>query len=134
MGRIRQHIPNFCSGLESQEIEFNSLTELMAIPWVKHWTDDEDFHRFSISNEHHLMAETHSGRRWRVVGYLTDYQLDLPKWTARTTEAPTSPRPTEVKDDRMRCGQRKSRTVGDINRDTEFQAEVDRRNLSPIIE
>ena len=134
MGRIRQHIPNFCSGLESQEIEFNNLAELMAIPWVKHWTDDEDFYRFSISNEHHLMAETDTGKKWWVVGYLTGYQLDLPKWTARATEAPTPPRPTEIKDDRIKMGQVKPRTIEDINRDMKFQAEMDRRNLSPIIE
>lgn len=132
--KIRKHIPNFCSGLESQEVEFNSLTELMAIPWVKQWTDDENFFRFSISNEHHLMAEMDAGKKWWVIGYLTDYQLDLPKWTARTTEAPTPPRPTEIKDDRMRCGQVKRRTVKDINRDIEFRAETDRKNLSPIIE
>ena len=77
--KIRQHIPNFCSGVEPQEIEFNNLAELMAISWVKCWTDDKEFHRFSISNGHHLMAETHTGEKWWVVGYLTDYQLDLPK-------------------------------------------------------
>ena len=77
--KIRQHISNFCSGIEPQEAEFDSLAELMAIPWVKQWTDDKDFFRFSISNEHHLMAEIHSGKKWWVVGYLTNYQLDLPK-------------------------------------------------------
>ena len=80
--KIRQHISNFCSGIEPREIEFNNLAELMAISWVKQWTDDKDFFRFSISDEHHLMAENHSGQKWWVVGYLTDYQLDLPKWTA----------------------------------------------------
>ena len=131
--KIRQHISNFCSGIEPREIEFNSLAELMAISWVKYWTDDENFFRFSISNEHHLMAETHAGEKWWVVGYLTNYQLDLPKWIAKVTKAPI-PRPTEIKDDRMRCGQVKRHTVDDINRDMKFQAERDRKNLCSVIE
>ena len=81
--KIRQHISNFCSGIEPQEAEFDSLAELMAISWVKQWTDDKGFFRFSISDEHHLMAEANSGKKWWVVGYLTDYQLGLPKWTAK---------------------------------------------------
>lgn len=95
--RIKQHIPNFCSGLEPQEVEFNNLAELMAIPWVKHWTDDKDFFRFSISDGRYLMAEAHTGRIWWVVGYLTDCQLDLPKHE-RVTAAPI-PRPTEIEHD-----------------------------------
>ena len=135
MGKIRQHIPNFCSGLDSQEIEFNNLAELMAIPWVKQWTDDKNFFRFSISDEHRLMAETHSGRKWWVIGFLTDCQLNLPEWVKHetTTTAPV-PRPTEIKDDRARMGQVKRDTIEDINRDIEFRAETNRKNLSPIIE
>ena len=130
--KIKQHILNFCSGLKPQEIEFNNLTELMAIPWVKHWTDDKDFYRFSISNEHHLMAEAHTGKIWWVVGFLTDYQLNLPEHV-KVVKTPI-PRPAEIKDDRMRCGQVKRRTAEDINRDWEFQTEMDRKRLSPIIE
>ena len=42
--------------------------------------------------------------------------------------------PTEVKDNRMRCGQRKSRTVKEIVYDMEFQIEIARKNLKPIVE
>ena len=49
------------------------------------------------------------------------------------TQAPI-PRPTEIKDDRIRSGQRKSRTIAEINYDIEFQAELNRKGLSPIIE
>ena len=50
------------------------------------------------------------------------------------TEIPTPPRPTEIKDDRARMGQVRRDTIEDINRNMEFQAEMDRKNLSPIIE
>lgn len=44
------------------------------------------------------------------------------------------PRPTETKDDRMKCGQRKSRTVKEIDYDIEFQLNCGRKNLRRIIE
>ena len=50
------------------------------------------------------------------------------------TRTPTPPRPTEIKDGRARMGQVKHDTIEDINRDMEFRAEMDRKNLSPIIE
>ena len=49
-------------------------------------------------------------------------------------KAPTPPRPTEIEHNRARMGQVKRRTVEDINRDMEFRAEMDRKNLSPIVE
>ncbi len=49
------------------------------------------------------------------------------------TTAPI-PRPTEIKHDRARMGQVKRRTLEEINHEIEFRAEMDRRNLSPIIE
>lgn len=82
MGRIKKNIPNFVSGIEPQEIEFNNLTELMAIPWVKQWADDENFFRFSVSDGCYLLAEVDAGKKWWVIGYLSDvldYQLDLPR-------------------------------------------------------
>ena len=44
------------------------------------------------------------------------------------------PRPTEIEYNRMKCGQRKSRTVKEINYDIEFQAKLDRKYLGRIIE
>ena len=44
------------------------------------------------------------------------------------------PRPTEVEHNRIRCGQRKSRTIEEINYDIEFQMKIDRENLRPTIE
>lgn len=44
------------------------------------------------------------------------------------------PRPTEIKHNRMRCGQRKFRTVEEIIYDMEFQLELERKNLGCVIE
>ena len=80
--KIKQHIPNYCSGIESQIDEFSNLKELKNIKWVNPRHEDENFYRFSIS-EKFLMAEYNEGYDWYVVGYL-DEPIDwLPKWEAK---------------------------------------------------
>lgn len=87
MTSIRQHIPNFVSGVDPETVEFKSLEELLAIPWVAQWaerTDGKDFHRFSQS-DNMLMAEYVEGYNWLVVGYLSE-PVDLPMWEAKRRE------------------------------------------------
>lgn len=87
MNRIQRHRPGFFEGFEEDTdvIEFVSVEELLAVPWIKAWAKDPGFRRFSISmppggeGNWLLMAEYDDGKRWFVVGYL-DKRVELPMW------------------------------------------------------
>ncbi len=81
MNGIRQHIPNFIGGVEPEVVAFETLEELLAIPWVSTWTKlgRRRFHRWAKS-EGCLMAEYSRGSYWLVIGYLKKPQkVDLPE-------------------------------------------------------
>lgn len=91
MNKIKQHIPNWVDGYEPEITEFNTLDELLAIPWVKKWTTIPEFYRFSASSDQsadrflvpemtHLMAELKQGREWWVVGLMKHNVPELPEW------------------------------------------------------
>lgn len=78
--RIVQHFPSYMD-FDAECIGFDTLDELMAIPWVKHFSTLKDFHRFSGGT--HLMAEMEDGYSWWAVGRLR-YPVDgLPTWEAK---------------------------------------------------
>lgn len=82
MNHIKQHLPAFVDG-EPKEADFNTTDELLAIPFVAAWTD-QDWKRFSMSDEL-LLAETKSGEHW-VVGFIREpAQVQLPAWAGRKT-------------------------------------------------
>ncbi len=82
---IKQHIPNFVSGIASVTWHFQGRDELLNIDFVKRWTG-EDFHQFSVADYYDcllLMAELDGGNKWYVVGYIrgiTKDDLGLPEW------------------------------------------------------
>lgn len=78
---IRQHIPNFVSGYEPETIKFNDTEELKNIEFVKHWSEGDDFFKYSLSGNH-LMAELNNGNTWWVIGTIKGdlNKVDLPKW------------------------------------------------------
>ena len=102
--KIKQHIPNACSGLEPAEAEFSNLEELLEIPFVKKFSMNpmpnmghepfELFKKYSISIYHDtcdlFMAEYIKDEKlhwdighW-VVGYLSKDCADilkLPIWS-----------------------------------------------------
>ena len=88
MASIKQHIPNYVSGVDPETVEFNTLSELLDISFVKHWRDwtDRSFHQYSVCEESWgtvLMAEYNNGTKWWVVGYLKDtnrVELGLLDW------------------------------------------------------
>lgn len=80
--RIRQYLPAFFVGFAPETAEFETLDELLAVPWVARCADGDLFHRFSVSGDH-LMAEQNEGRAWFVVGTFRDEApAGLPKWAA----------------------------------------------------
>lgn len=79
--KITRYFPNFCSGFDDPaiEAEFKDAESLLAIDWVKRWSNDPNFLRYSISSYSapdfvYLMAEFRKGwfgkRSWHVVGYV----------------------------------------------------------------
>jgi hypothetical protein len=88
MATIRQHIPNFVSGIDPVSVDFETIDDLMNIDFVKQWKRNE-FFQFSIApsgNGYHLMCELKNGTKWYVVGYLTgvgEDKFNLPLWKAK---------------------------------------------------
>ena len=85
MATIRQHIPNFVSGIDPVSVDFETIDDLINIEFVKQWKRN-DFFQFSIfpSGEYYiLMCELKNGTRRYVVGYITGIdgdKLNLPSW------------------------------------------------------
>lgn len=79
MNKIKQHIPGYVAGVKRRVAEFETLEQLLDIPWVKLMKDRPGFHRFSLSGDR-LMAEFQQGRLWFVVGYLDEPVEGLPVW------------------------------------------------------
>lgn len=76
---IRQHRPAFFEGFENETVPFDSLEELVKIPWITNFLKSPNFHQFSAS-DNMLMAEYRGGREWWVVGFLKNPVDGLPKW------------------------------------------------------
>lgn len=80
MNEIVQHIPDFVETVEPRiRSDFDSLAQLLEVPFVKGWADKSDFHRFSVEGVC-LIAELRGGRSWWVVGYLREPVSGLPEW------------------------------------------------------
>ncbi len=91
-----QYRPNFFSGFQQEENHFSNTKELLNIEWVKNFSNDNEFHRFSLSRDkdkyggkpqHTLMAEINNGFEWWVVAMIRDEDIsgidDLPEWKAK---------------------------------------------------
>lgn len=63
--------------------KFKTSADLMKIPWVKSFSEDPKFYRYSMDDES-LMAEYKKGRVWWVVGNIKDRSsVALPKWLSK---------------------------------------------------
>ncbi len=94
MNRIKRYYPNFCEGFPDEEATFGGVGELLAVDFVKSWSQHEGFHRYSqyaYAGQTKLLAEFDGGARWHVVGML-DAPLpdgELPHWKAPEKETST---------------------------------------------
>jgi hypothetical protein len=78
---IERYIPDAIEIDETDIVEFTTLQELLAIPFVAQFHRDVDFYRFSRlswGSLWALMAEFDQGRRWHLVGLMTGPPPDLP--------------------------------------------------------
>lgn len=72
-----KHIPNCVdTSDENPPVEFSTLDELLQIPFVKRFSKDENFYRYSINKEH-LIAEYNNGYSWWVIGKLGGVSTQL---------------------------------------------------------
>jgi hypothetical protein len=80
--RVRRYRPAFFSGFDDEEAPADTVEELLAIPWVHSWTEDENFHRLSVVDGM-LMAELNGGRTWWVIAMFDELgTFGLPAWEA----------------------------------------------------
>jgi len=80
MNRIIQHRPAYFSGFENEEHEFETISELLNIDFVKNFSDSKDFYKYSFEPDRlYLVAEYKEGKEWWVVGRL-DKPVELPAW------------------------------------------------------
>jgi hypothetical protein len=78
MNQIIQHIPNYCSGFTPEVAEFETVDELLNIPFVKH--HEKEGHSFQMSDLN-LMIVKDDESWWWVVGTVKfPDRVDLPKW------------------------------------------------------
>lgn len=90
MNKVKQRFPNFVYvPLEEWvESEFNTLEEFYNIDWIKKWSSDPRFHRFSVrkAQSHfrefslELMAEQNGGKDFYFIGRIVNSDIDLPTW------------------------------------------------------
>ena len=71
--KIKQHRPAYFTGFVDVVVEFSTREELFQIDFVKSFSSQKNFSRFSLSENygrHVLMAEFDDGYSWWVVGYI----------------------------------------------------------------
>lgn len=107
MNSIRRHIPGCCSdGDEPPEIvEFNTMEQLLSVPFVNSFSGGQRFHRYSLSRNH-LMAEYRDGKEWWVVGTLKYPVAGLPEWDRGIYECLENGKSIDIAgaDVKMSCG------------------------------
>jgi hypothetical protein len=84
MNHFIEHIPAFSSGIEPKEYEFNTLPELLAIPFIQHFINHQEkpFLRLSL-HENRLMAEFEEGLYF-VLGFIMHpEEILLPRFRLR---------------------------------------------------
>ena len=89
MPKISQYYPSFCDGFRVSTRKFNTTKELLRVPFVKKFSEDEDFSGYALEREEHdtettLMATYKKGKQWYVVGFINGKAstVNLPKWEA----------------------------------------------------
>jgi len=76
---LKQYRPAFFEGFENEMVEFSTVQELESIPFVKQHTSLPDHHCLSLTRDNTLMAESHGGDKWFVVGFISGGRPNLPQ-------------------------------------------------------
>ncbi len=85
MNKISKYAPSFSHATDHPAAEFETLEELLEIPWVKNWAEAPNFLRYAQSEDLHssaiLMADLQ--HNWWVIGTLDQPVAGMPKWVPR---------------------------------------------------
>jgi len=94
--RIKQYIPEYCSGIDKATHQFSNSTELLKAKWIQRYKIEPKFYRFSLArsgrelwNQYQsaLMVEFDKGYRWFVIGLIHEKNIscldDLPEWVSK---------------------------------------------------
>ena len=82
MNYFIQREPGFSDIGKPQRFEFNDLEELLNQNYIKSWSNNPKFYRYSLSDDM-LMCELDDGKAWWILGYIEHpEQLTLPRWVA----------------------------------------------------
>lgn len=87
--RIERYRPAFVTGFEDEYAEVQTFDELMDVEWIKSWSENKDFYRYSIcidktynknkqrTPSHNLMCELKNGAEWWVVAIIREENIDF---------------------------------------------------------
>jgi len=77
--KIKQHIPNFCDGLIPEKVEFETLDNLLNVPFVKQFSLYKGFKGYSVfkTPKQNLLIANYDNGEVYVVGYL-GREVNLP--------------------------------------------------------
>lgn len=70
--KFRFHIPAFMDVEPLPDAPYETIEELLKHQRVASWSTDPGFYRYSLCDGHRLMAELDGGKKWWVIGYLSD--------------------------------------------------------------
>lgn len=103
MNHFRQRIPNFCTGIDPIEFDFETQDELiytiLTHETLKHYAKGENFSHFAMS-DNFLMGVV-DGDYSKPIGYLDHSDgIDLPVWTDHLNFTPPNryPKPSPPMD------------------------------------
>jgi hypothetical protein len=99
---VRQYRPAFFEGFDTWEGEVDTVEELLALPFIKRWSENKAgpaFTRFSLSHyapevgQYNLMAELDNNREWWVIAILkaqADHPIvrEMPQWHSPGEKTP----------------------------------------------
>ena len=106
MNQIIQHIPNYFTGFTPEVAEFETVDELLNIPFVKH--HEKEGHSFQMSDLN-LMIVKDDESWWCVVGTVKfPDRVDLPKWETESMK-------------RMRLENERKKAVNEMQRLLKFR-------------
>lgn len=89
MGYIYRYKPTFVDFAddEKNKFHFESKQELLDIPFVKKFSEENNFVGYALSPDSKktaLMAVYDDGYKWWVIGFIEDVSgIDLPEWKSK---------------------------------------------------
>lgn len=78
---FKRHCPSFIESDPTEDVEYNSFSDLLKTDFMKKWSSDKNFSHFA-KNDGKIMAILHDGHEWWVVGSVINKYEDvsLPEW------------------------------------------------------